>query len=112
MVSERCIIVVDCIVLTIAVFPESLRKYPIFDNLLRVSRDTYQVPNSKIVLEKGTRVIVPVIGIHRDTDIYPEPMKFDPDRFSKENVAARHPYSFLPFGEGPRNCLGKTKNGH
>lgn len=85
---------------------ETLRKYPVADTLMRSVTIPYKVPNTDIYLEKGTMVLVPSIGFHYDPEIFPQPEKFDPDRFTKENVAARHPYAWLPFGHGPRNCVG------
>lgn len=85
---------------------ETLRKYPIVDILIRKVTIPYKVPDTDIVLEKGMRVIIPVMGIQRDPNYYPEPERFDPDRFTKENIAARHPSAWSPFGQGPRNCVG------
>ncbi|KAG8267662.1 hypothetical protein J6590_108599 [Homalodisca vitripennis] len=74
--------------------------------LTRVCTERYQFPGTDLVIEKGVRVNIPTYAIHHDPDIYPDPYKFDPDRFSEENSKDRHHYAFLPFGEGPRICIG------
>jgi cytochrome P450 family 4 len=47
-----------------------------------------------------------IIGIHRDPKHYSSPDDFIPERFSAENSVGRHPYAFIPFSAGPRNCIG------
>ncbi|XP_058126459.1 probable cytochrome P450 6a20 [Anopheles ziemanni] len=85
---------------------ESLRKYSPAAILLRIATQNYPVPGTKHTIPKGQTVIIPVHAIHHDPAYYPNPDRYDPERFSEEAKAKRNPYAFLPFGEGPRNCIG------
>ncbi|XP_012259524.2 cytochrome P450 6a2-like [Athalia rosae] len=85
---------------------ETLRKHPPAPMLSRRCEVAYQVPETKVVLPPGTRVIIPIYALHHDPEHYPEPEIFDPERFSEKVRRTRHPFTFLPFGEGPRNCIG------
>ncbi|XP_058788666.1 cytochrome P450 6a8-like [Phymastichus coffea] len=89
------------------VFYETMRKHPSVPFLNRVCINDYQIPNSNYTIPSGMGLIISVSGLHMNPDIFPEPENFDPTRFSKENMAIRHPYSYIPFGEGPRICIGK-----
>ncbi|XP_047996586.1 cytochrome P450 6B5-like [Leguminivora glycinivorella] len=88
------------------VFDETLRMYPIISDLKRKSNRTYTIPGTNLSIEKNQLIKIPTLGIHYDEKIYPNPEKFDPERFSPENAAVRHPCAYLPFGLGPRNCIG------
>lgn len=86
---------------------ETLRKHSAASNLQRVSVADYKLPDTNIFLKKGQSVWIPIHAIHHDEAIYPKPEIFDPDRFTPEEVAKRHPFAFLPFGEGPRQCVAQ-----
>jgi hypothetical protein len=96
------------------VFTETLRKYPVAPFLDRISCSDYQLPaangNGTVTLPAGTSVYIPVLALHHDPTYYPEPEKFDPDRFTEENKLSRPNYTYIPCGEGQRICIGKDRH--
>ena len=66
----------------------------------------YLFPGTDLTIPVGTEVHIPIIGFHFDEDIFPDPQKFDPERFTPEAKAGRHPLAYMPFGDGPRKCIG------
>ena len=60
-----------------------------------------------VLIPRGTQVHINVYAVHNDEEIFPEPHKFDPERFSLENCQKRHPYAYIPFSAGNRNCIGQ-----
>lgn len=86
------------------IIDETLRLYPATFRLDRVANMDYEYNGMKI--KKGMTVDVPIWALHHDPEIYPNPTKFDPERFNEENRNSRDSSAFLPFGSGPRNCVG------
>ncbi|CAF3448426.1 unnamed protein product [Rotaria socialis] len=86
------------------VINETLRMYPPFIKLDRVASQDYQLGDYHI--PKGSFVTVPIYPIHHDPEYWPEPENFIAERFSPAEKAKRHPMTFLPFDDGPRNCIG------
>nr|CAD7449081.1 unnamed protein product [Timema bartmani] len=96
------------------VVDETLRKYPVVGFLTRECTDDYPVLDSNWVLKRGTSVIIPVYSLHPYPKYFPEPERFDPERFTEQNKKSRPHYCYLPFGEGPglyRFGLLQTKVG-
>jgi cytochrome P450 family 3 subfamily A len=86
------------------VIDETLRLYPIGSLVERVASNDYDYKGLK--MKKGQLVTVSVFALHRDPEIYPDPEEFQPERFSHQNRLKRAYESFMPFGVGPRNCIG------
>ena len=88
------------------VFNETLRFY-FSATLERVCCKDYPLPGTNFVVPEGAIVQIPSSALHRDDRYYPDPNNYNPDEnFSEEAKASRTPYSFLSFGQGPRNCIG------
>ncbi|XP_069673251.1 cytochrome P450 6j1-like [Periplaneta americana] len=93
------------------VVAETQRKYPSLPFLDRRCERDYEIPDphgsGTVILPAGTAVHIPVIGIQNNPKYFPIPEKFDPERFSEENRRNRSNLLHIPFGEGPRICIGK-----
>ncbi|KAH8410926.1 hypothetical protein KR222_011719, partial [Zaprionus bogoriensis] len=89
------------------VISETLRMYPVATEHLRRTNARYEVPgNSKYYLPAGAQLVIPVYSIHHDPEYYPEPEKFQPERFTDETIQQRPTCAYMPFGQGPRICIG------
>jgi len=84
---------------------ESIRKYPPATSTMRVAAKDFEY--NGFVIEKGTTVTTSIYALHHDPDHFPEPEKFIPERFEPHECAKRPFLAYLPFGEGPRICLGQ-----
>ncbi|XP_059611050.1 cytochrome P450 4c3 [Phlebotomus argentipes] len=84
---------------------EALRLYPSVPLIARqikedVKIDSYTIP-------AGTTAMIVTYMLHRNPEIYYKPEQFNPDRFLPQNCIGRHPYAYIPFSAGPRNCIGQ-----
>ncbi|XP_035712143.1 cytochrome P450 4c3 [Folsomia candida] len=84
---------------------EALRIYPPVPIIGRNAQEDIPLDNGQIV-PKGSQVFIIIREILRDPLHFPHPEVFNPDRFLPDECTARHPYAYIPFSAGPRNCLG------
>ena len=87
-------------------FIETLRKYPVLPMLNRTCVKEWLIPGTDKVIEKGTEIFISALGLQRDSKYYEEPDRFNPDRFNEESSKNLINKPYLPFGDGPRNCIG------
>ncbi|HLY26654.1 MAG TPA: cytochrome P450 [Aggregatilineales bacterium] len=88
------------------VVKETMRLYPA---AYIISRDANETVNlNGYTVKKGQTLFINVFGIHRDERFYADPDRFDPERFSAENEKKLPKYAYIPFGGGPRVCIGNS----
>lgn len=85
---------------------ESLRKYPPIPTGIRKCLKDYKIPGTDLIIPQGSTVQMASYSLHNDPEYFPDPQKYDPERFGPENVKNHIPFTFMPFGEGPHNCIG------
>jgi len=83
---------------------ETLRLYPAGPRTDRVCSSDTTI--NGVFIPKGMTIISPIYVLHMDPEVWPNPTEFDPERFTPEAKEARNPYYYMPFGVGPRNCVG------
>ena len=87
-----------------AIFQEAMRLYPPAPSLMRRAARAVKLGGHDI--KRGATVIIPIYVVHRHERLWHEPLRFDPARFSAEAKSARHRCAYMPFGTGPRSCIG------
>ncbi|KAK5645831.1 hypothetical protein RI129_004295 [Pyrocoelia pectoralis] len=86
---------------------ETMRKFSATSFIHRECLEDYKISSTGLVIEKGTPIIVGQYGLHYDEKYFPDPQKYKPERFSDDNDSNLTNRSYLPFGEGPRACIGQ-----
>uniref|UniRef100_UPI003B82E0CD cytochrome P450 4C1-like n=1 Tax=Chelonus insularis TaxID=460826 RepID=UPI003B82E0CD len=97
-VVQQCSYLEQCI-------KESLRLYPSVPVIGRKIEEDLQLKHAFV--PKGSVANIHIFDVHRDPNFWPRPNVFDPDRFLPENCESRHPFAYVPFSGGPRNCIGQ-----
>lgn len=97
---------VSKLVYTRQAFSEAMRLYPPAPIITRTALQDFQLGD--YLIPPGTVLIVPIYAVHHHASLWSNPKVFNPDRFSPEAAKARHRYAYMPFGAGPRVCIGNA----
>jgi cytochrome P450 len=92
--------------LTLRVLKESLRLYPPAPVMTRLANQDLDLESTHV--PKGSLIVIPIFVLHRHQRLWDDPGRFDPDRFLPENEAKYPRTQFMPFGFGPRICIGSS----
>lgn len=88
------------------VVSETMRKYPPIGAIQRRCTKSIVLPYGQVTVDPREVIVIPVYALHRDERYFPNPNLFDPERFAPENLSKIVKFSYLPFGEGNRMCIG------
>lgn len=86
------------------VFSEAMRLYPPAPIITRTASREFVLDGR--VVPAGTVILVPIYAVHHHATLWAEPQRFNPERFAPSESAGRHRYAYMPFGAGPRVCIG------
>jgi cytochrome P450 len=95
---------IDRLQLTQQVMKEALRLYPPVPSITRYASTDITVGGE--LVKAGTLINIPIFALHRHRKLWDDPARFDPGRFAPENAAKISRTQFMPFGAGPRTCIG------
>lgn len=107
--NELCYDSISKMTLLSMAFKEAMRMFPSLGNLHRVCAKRYTIPELGITIDPGVKIIIPVQAIQNDEKYFDNPTEFRPERFADQDNMKRHNFSYLPFGAGPRACIGKKQ---
>jgi cytochrome P450 len=88
------------------VIEEAMRLYPPAHAIARTAIGDDQIGGVRV--PAGATISISIYVTHRNQNLWPDPERFDPERFAPAAVARRHRFAYLPFGGGPRICIGNT----
>ncbi|MBB3019755.1 cytochrome P450 [Microvirga lupini] len=94
------------LIYTRQVFSEAMRLYPPAPIITRTA--TRAFPLDRFMVPERAVIVVPIHAVHHHAAIWEQPERFDPERFAPEQARARHRYAYMPFGAGPRICIGSA----
>lgn len=89
------------------VIDETMRKHTVSQVIDRKCSSKYTFAENNLTIDENCFVFVPVHGLHNDPKYFPNPEVFDPERFLEDKKGEIPQYVYLPFGDGPRMCIGK-----
>ncbi|XP_073962893.1 cytochrome P450 6B6-like [Choristoneura fumiferana] len=88
-------------------FMEGLRIFPPVGFFLRMCEQKCFLDDANLTVDEGTRIVIPIRGLHHDPKYWDNPEEFRPERFSPKINEPKHKSAYLPFGIGPRSCIGE-----